>query len=259
MGLIANERGTYSLILLLFCPISLQKYGFKFEALIRSHLSVNAQYHLEIFSEIHLIETHTNFKFRKMYTFHDRKVKLVMAEIGKNKVINDQRIKQCFLFLRQVRWSPVDNTTRDFSNYVISYLQTDTDTEWNQVEVEISATEKTIVELQPDSQYLFCISVASGERGSGIRSPTTAVHTDVGKVCQFNSCSMWSFGMHCSCQVVASTWAPTPELSPFLAPVPEMNPFLAPIPEMSPCTPCCHYYHYHYYIHFFFLFFFAFR
>lgn len=135
-----------------------------------------------------------------MYSFLHRKVKLVMAEIGNNKVIKDQRIKQYFLCLRQVRWSPVDDTAWYFSHYVISYLQTDTDTEWNQVEAEMSATEKTIVELQPDSEYLFCISVANGERGSGIRSPTTAVHTDIGKICYFNSCSNWSFGVYCICK-----------------------------------------------------------
>lgn len=84
-----------------------------------------------------------------------------------------------------MKWTPVDNNpTQDFSNYVISYLQRGTKPQWTQVEVEISATEKTIVDLEPDSEYLFCISVASSKRGNGIRSPVTAVHTDLGK-CNF--------------------------------------------------------------------------
>lgn len=63
---------------------------------------------------------------------------------------------------------------------MISYLQRGAEPQWTQVQVEISATEKTIVDLQPDSEYLFCISVASSKRGNGIRSPATAVHTDFG-------------------------------------------------------------------------------
>lgn len=81
-----------------------------------------------------------------------------------------------------MRWTPVAmNPTQDFSKYVISYLQPDTEEDWHHVEVELSATEKTIEDLQPDSKYLFCISVASSERGNGIRSPATSVHTvDIG-------------------------------------------------------------------------------
>lgn len=84
-----------------------------------------------------------------------------------------------------MNWAPVDNNpTQDFSNYVIWYLQRGPKSQWTQVEVEISATEKTIVDLEPDSEYLFCISVASSKRGNGIRSPATAVYTDFGK-CNF--------------------------------------------------------------------------
>ncbi|KAJ7363537.1 F-box only protein 2 [Desmophyllum pertusum] len=81
-----------------------------------------------------------------------------------------------------VEWTPVDNNpTQNFSNYVIHYrLQRGTESEWNQVQVEISAKEKMIVDLQPDSDYLFCISVASPKRGNGIRSQATAVHTKFG-------------------------------------------------------------------------------
>ena len=78
----------------------------------------------------------------------------------------------------QVQWNPVDNNqTQDLSKYVISYRQQDTDLSWQMVEVELSATEKTIGGLQADSEYTFCVSVASSKRGKGIRSPSVTVHT----------------------------------------------------------------------------------
>ena len=48
---------------------------------------------------------------------------------------------------------------------------------WQHIEVELSVTEKTIEGLLANSEYLFCVSVASSKRGNGIRSPATAVHT----------------------------------------------------------------------------------
>jgi len=78
-----------------------------------------------------------------------------------------------------VQWTPINNNPiQDFSKYVISYLQRDTDSSWLTVDVELSATEKVIDGLQPDSEYLFCVSVASYIQGNGIRSPPTGVHTN---------------------------------------------------------------------------------
>ena len=65
-----------------------------------------------------------------------------------------------------------------FSSYVISYRHQGAESsEWTQVKVEMSAKEKTIEDLLPDSEYLFCISVASAERGNGIRSPVMPART----------------------------------------------------------------------------------
>lgn len=77
-----------------------------------------------------------------------------------------------------MQWIPVhNNSSQDFSNYVISYLQRDTDLAWRQIEVGLSKTQETVDHLQADSEYLFCVSVASSKLGAGIRSPLTAVYT----------------------------------------------------------------------------------
>ena len=77
-----------------------------------------------------------------------------------------------------MQWIPVHNNSgQDFSNYIISYLQRDTDLAWQQIEVGLSKTQETVDHLQADSEYLFCVSVASSKLGAGIRSPPTTVYT----------------------------------------------------------------------------------
>lgn len=88
-------------------------------------------------------------------------------------------------------WTPADNNpTQDFTNYVISFLQRGAGPQWTQVQAEITATEKTIVDLEPGSEYLFCISVASSKRRNGIRSPATVVHTEFGNLNFFSQLSV---------------------------------------------------------------------
>ena len=101
-------------------------------------------------------------------------------------------------FWQQVQWIPVHNNSgQDFSNYIISYLHLDTDLAWQQIEVGLSKTQETVDHLQADSEYLFCVSVASSKLGAGIRSPPTTVYTGT-----LSGNSIFFFSFPCSLRFI---------------------------------------------------------